>query len=244
MFSNEQTLNTMLIWVARIATIVMCAPFIIAVFKNKELNKSLRIFRAYWLVFLIISIFTQLLIWLIYNKYALCAPYLKMFKIRNLDFISIFAHLNVYIGLSLYFACALRPINEKLSKRTLYISGFLAITSLANYFFIEGHEVQSVFNSTAATLFCIVLPMIHLTYLYKTDSVVPLQRNPYFWIGLGVMIPNLLSLIVSTAGQKIQETDKILFLQTNLTQDILVTIIQVIFFSQAFLLARYSRFLD
>ena len=115
--------------------------------------------------------------------------------------------------------------------------------ALINYLFIEGYLVYGVFNPTADAVFAFALPLIYLGYLYRLDTMVPLSKNPYFWISLGLVVPNLISLIFHFVGNKLLETDFILFAKLTIAKNG-ITVIGHILIAIGFYYARYVNFLS
>ena len=224
----------------QIAALVMILPILFAIVNLRYLNKALKLMFWFSLIRLIVSISVQIIIWCV-NKYKdFFIPILKFLDINSLDCMSIFAHLNYFGILGWYFYLVMENRNIKSLVKGISISLFIA--ALVNYLFIEGYKVQSVFNSTVANIFCFVLPMIHLWYLYNQDSKVPISKNPYNWVSLGLVIPNLLGLITSLFGKKLEETDLTLYLQIEIAYSIL-QIIGYILITIGFYYARYTKYM-
>ena len=74
------------------------------------------------------------------------------------------------------------------------------------------------------------------------ESKVPLVKNTYFWISLGLIIPNLIGLFLHFTGKKIETTDKVLFVKLNMVHD-LFQIVGFILIAVGFYYARYTKYL-
>jgi hypothetical protein len=226
---------------AKVAVVIMVIPIIIAFLNYKKLNKALKIVNIYCFSLLSILLLLQLIILVVDSFKDFFVPILITLKIRDMSFISILDYLNKFITLGLFYSIVIS--RGQFAKLIKNLSLFLVISSLINYFFIEGYNVQSVYNSTTSSIFCFLLPLIHLWYLYNDiETKVPLIKNPYFWISLGIMLPNLVGLFMNLAGKKMEETDTILFLQANIVHDI-IQMIGYILIAYGFHNAKYTKYM-
>jgi hypothetical protein len=83
---------------------------------------------------------------------------------------------------------------------------------------VEGHNVAGGFNSTVSALYCFLLPAAYMWYLYNQQSKVRLVENAYFWISLGLIVPNLLGLFLYFIGEVLYEENFNLYAQLFLTK--------------------------
>jgi hypothetical protein len=236
----EKTYNFWLIFSGKIVTISILIPLCIGLLKRKLLNYELKTFFLYIFLVLLINIIHQLFIYLVNSYTSFFLPYLNKWNVHDTNFLGILAYLNNFGILGWYFSHVM--INYKIANVIKWISLVLFSIAIINYLFIEGFRVFGIFNPTASALFCFIIPLFHFWYLYQEESKVPLNRNPYFWIALGLLIPNIIGLFLHFAGEKIQETDFVLFCKISICRSI-VAIAGQILFAIGFYYARYTKYM-
>jgi hypothetical protein len=236
----QKSLNLLLKIISQIAVVAAIVPIAIGIINFKSLNKPLKVIFWFCIIRMSIIIFIQILYWGINYFKQTFKPILKALDITSMDFTSIFAQLNNFGLLGLYFSLVIP--NKNVSIFIKRISVILFFGSILNYLFIEGYKNQSVYNSTSSNIFCFLLPCIHLWYIYREDIKVPLARNPYFWISFGLVIPNLLGLITSFIERKLNETDWTLFFKVEIIYS-LVQIIGYLIVAIGFYYARYTKYM-
>ncbi len=232
--------NDKIIFFGRIALSTLIIPILIGFYQRRVLNKPLRFFLLYLVVGLTIALLEQIFIWSATKYYPILKPYLDYWKIEDTNFIQILYYLKNFALLGWFYSLLLPKSLGIWVKR---VSGLLFITALINYLFIEGYLVYGVFNPTADAIFCFLSPLIYLGFLYQNDSIVPLSKNPYFWISLGLVVPNLLNLVFHFVGNKLIETDFILFAKLSIGKNG-ITIIGHILLAIGFYYARYVKFMS
>jgi hypothetical protein len=238
--TQEIFFNQLFILAGKAVIGCMIIPILIAFIKKNCFNKPIKIFFIFCLLSIFVALFLQAFIWFVDNYTVFARPYLNKWNIHDTLFMGIFAYINHFALLGWYYVVSTK--SEKLRQGIKWLSIFLFVTTLTNYLFIEGYNVYSSFNATASAVFCFVLPMIHLWFVFNTDSVVPISKNPYFWIDLGLVVPNLIGLFLHFAGSKIYGDDFILYVKISLGKYVFVVISQI-FFAIAFYRARYTQFL-
>lgn len=140
-----------------------------------------------------------------------------------------------------YFKLVFEP--SQLSQIVKWITIFLFVTVTINYLFIEGYKVYGVYNPLMNAFYSLIIPLIFMYILYnQLDSKVPITKNPYFWINLRFIIPNLIGLFLFFAGDKIYKTDFILFVKISIAKNGFF-IIGHVFACIAFYYARYTKYL-
>ena len=232
--------NTLLVYSGKILIILQIVPLILGFLKWKHFNKPIKVFWTFCFVYFLLDIFVQILVWLLSNYYDFFKPIVLKFQIKDFSFINILYYMNNFSLLGYFFVLVLKP--NRISDWIKWVSIFLFFTSIINYLFIEGYNVVGVFNPTSDALFCFILPSIFMWYLFTQDGKVPIAKNPYFWINLRLIIPNLVALILQFYGNKIQSTDTILFLKISLAKNA-IWILGLIFLTIGFYYARYTKYL-
>ncbi len=241
MNEKQLFLNLISIYLGRIATMAMIIPIFMAIVKFSYCNKPLKILFAFSSARFISSVFIQILIWATVTYRNFFLPIFYQFDIQDFNFTSILAHVINFSLLGWYFSLMIE--NKKFSLLIKQISILLFLSVIINYLFVEGYKVYNVFNSISSNIFCFILPLIHLWFIYKQDSKVPINKNPYFWISLGLLIPNLLGLITSIIGKKLRETDITLYLQVDIVYGVL-QILGYLLIALGFYYARYTKYLS
>jgi hypothetical protein len=194
--------NLIMFW-QKITIIVSVIPLIIGRLKWRAFNKPLKIYWYFLLLAASFYVFEQLVVWGARNHREFLVPILNYLNIKNTHFINILYHLNNFIllGWFLYLLLTPNPIAKWLKR----VSAVLVVTSLINYFFIQGHNVSGGYNSTLSALYCFIVPLIYMWYLYNQNNKIALVTNPYFWISLGLIIPNILGLFLYFAGEDLRK---------------------------------------
>jgi hypothetical protein len=232
--------NELLITSSKILIILQLIPIIMGIIKWRYLNKYLKIFWWFCLSYFFIEILVRSLVWLTTYHFDTVKPWVIKYKVSDFSFTKIIYYLNNFNLLGYFFYSVLKP--NRIADVVKWLSIILVIASIVNYLFIEGYKVVGVFNPTADALFCFVLPCIFMWFLFTQDSKVQISKNPYFWINLRLIIPNLIALILHFIGNKIQSTDEILYLEIGLAQNV-IWAIGLVFATMGFYYARYTKYL-
>ncbi len=225
---------------AIIVTAIMILPIIVALFYKNYWNKPLRFFFRFQLASFCINLFMQLFIWTIGHYRPFFVPYMDKWDIHDTNFISILSYLNNFALLGAYYVIVIK--SERLSKSIKWLSIALFIAALINYLFIEGFRVYSFFNATASALYCFIIPLLHFWFVFKTDTDVPIYRNSYFWLGLGLIIPNVIGLFLHFTGNKLYATDVVMYFKLSIVKYYFVMLAQVLI-AIGFYYARYTKYL-
>lgn len=233
-------LKKALMLAGKVATGFMLIPIFFALRKWKYLNKPLKIFLWYCIATFLVSLIHQLFIWATGYFRAFFVPLLNKYHITDTNFMGILAYLTNFAFLGWYFYKVMP--HEKIAKGILWLSSGLFIAAIIDYLFIGDFRDYGVFTPAASAIFCFVLPLIHLRFLYRYDAKVPLSKNPYFWIDMGLLIPNLMGFFLHFTGNAIYGEDYSLFVKISIVK-IILSIIGQVLLAIGFYYARYSKFL-
>lgn len=140
-----------------------------------------------------------------------------------------------------YFYHLIFP-REVLRGNILKISYVLSIIFVFNYLFGEGYQDLGIFNPAVNALFIILLPLSYLWFSRVHTLRIPLKRNPYFWISLGLVIPSLFGLFMYLSGDMLSRHYFIFFCQLQIVK-LLFEVIGMLFVSLGFSLGGYVRFI-
>jgi hypothetical protein len=182
----------------------------------------------------------QLFSWATLHYYDFWQPILERYEIDSTNPFSIFAYINCFPLYGIYFSRTIP--NPKLKKPILYGSYFLMGITSIDYFFVTGYNNFSSFSQTILVFYALILPCVHLWYIYREESKVVLNRNPYFWIAFGIILPNVMSIWSNIYGSRLYEADFVLFCQVSIA-DILFYGIGMLLIARGFYFAYYAQYL-
>jgi hypothetical protein len=195
--------------VAKFTVIISCIPILVALYQRKFLNKPLFAFLTYKILTLLVNVFEQFLIWYSSKYFETIEPYINYFEIQDTSFIGILFYVLVFIFIGKFYRILLGVKNN--GKTVIWISYLLLLSSLVNYFFIEGYRVYGKFNPAVTAIFMFGVPVYYLFYLFKSNLALPIRQNPYFWLSLGVILPNLIGVFLFFVGDVVHKEDYQLF---------------------------------
>lgn len=225
---------------ALLGLFTMLLPILAGIKYRKVFNKPTRIFFIYVIVHFIVASGEQAVYWMMVYQNPILSMILKFLSLKTFNFYSIFFIISDFLLLGYFFYLLLVP--RKIAKWVFIISYSILASTIINFLFIEGPDGFGTYNITVQAFFNFILPIIYMWILYHTDSKVSLYKNPYFWINLGLIIPNLLGLFLFFAGDKIKSTDFLLFCQIMIIRSI-IEIISQILITIGFAYGRYAQFL-
>ena len=145
-----------------------------------------------------------------YGFYNKVAPILKYFDIREMGFLSPISYLIKFIFLGLLFRDILGGTTTK--RVFWYITWGLVVFELVQVFVFKSFQGYDSLSSTVKNIFIITACGIFLSRFYQTTTVgIPLQRNPFFWIILGLLLTALGDIFMEFIFQKLYQTDTSVF---------------------------------
>lgn len=225
---------------SRILLAFMIVPIILGLYNWKTLNKTLRIFFCYCLLTLLLNLVQDIFIWSTANFKEILLPFLKRWEIKNTNFYSILFFTKDFVLLGLFFKEILKyRVNVSWIQPMIVL---LLVSTWTNHLFIEGFKDYGVFNRTVDAVFCFAVPLYFLWFIFTENSKVPIVKNPYFWIGLGLISTALIGFYLFLAGDKIRATDKVLFFKLAIIKNVIMMIEQVLE-AIGFYYARYTKYL-
>jgi hypothetical protein len=230
---NVPTLETWLLWAGRVILFIQFIPIVIGFLNKNHLDKPLKLFWYYCILAFTIELSIQIFIYTAQHHYELVRSLIEWLEVSDTNFTNILSQLNTFGLMGWFFYLALGK--SPLAKSIKYLSIGLFFAALINYLFIEGYKVFGVFNPTADAIFSFAVPMFLMWHLYHTESKVPLNRNPYFWIYLRLIVPNLVGMFLYFSGDYLYKTNHDLY--------VIVVIIRNIFYFIGHLFAAYGFYL-
>ena len=229
--------KTFLFW-AEITIYCMLISIIAAFFYRKQLNDSLRLFWVYCIINFLINLAELLYVYAVNNYTSYFEAWLEVTDGR-LNFLLIFYQLKTFALLGWFYSKTLSGYTSSNWLKTL--SFFLCIIAIVIYIINEGWRNYGLFVPAAEAIFLFVIPFLFLWHLFRIDLALPILKNPYFWISLGLIIPNLLSLFLFFTGDTISETDYCFFTRLANTKNGF-TIIGQIFIAIGFSKASFTKY--
>lgn len=228
------------IMVGKIATLVIFITAIIALSNKKNFNKPLYYFFFYLLATIGCNFLEHLVYFLASRFSFFVTPILNYFEIENTIFLEIFFNLKDFVLIGLFYFSIIS--DRKIKTYIFRLSCFCAMVAIFNYLFIEGYQELGIINPLMNSLFVILLPLFYLVYSQKYSLHISLIKNPYFWICLGLIIPNILGLFQYLAGDYFHRDNFILFCKFQILKNIL-NIIGQILIAIGFYHSYYARFI-
>lgn len=236
----EEEYNNILINFGLYSLFFIIIPIIFGIKKYRTLNKAL-VYILLFIVFeAIIELFLQGLIWISSTYLNLWLSIADLLNIDSTNFLSIFAYTNRFIILGFYFYEVLQ--NRQKAKLVLYASWLLMTIVTYDYFFITGHNNYSSFSQALLSFYGLLMALLHLKYLYTENNKVPLNKNPYFWISMGLLFPNIMTIWLELFGSYLQEADFILYCQVSICY-IVFYCIGMLLIARGFYFSRYAKYL-
>ncbi len=233
--------NELILLSGKVVIAISILTLIFGLFQWQKFNKTIKIFCYYLLVALVLYWIEPVFYWSVSTYTDAWRPILKALNISDTNFIRYPYHINNFtlLGWFLYRTLLPRP----LAKWVKWLSVLLVILVTINYFFIQGHNVAGGFNSTVSAMYCFLLPLLSMWYLYHSDNKVPLVHHPYFWINLGLIIPSLIGLFLYFAGNAIYTENYPLYAQLTIAKNGIEFIAQILT-AIGFYYARNVKYID
>lgn len=168
-------------------------------------------------------------------------PYLSQIGIQDFNFLSPLDYLLKFTLLGFFFRDVLKGKGSK--KILYYLTWSLIAFELIHVFVFKSYQGYDSLSSTVKNIFILGSTSLFLYCFYQTDSVtIPLQKNPYFWIALGLTLPTLAELFLEFIFQKLYNTDPLQFYRLYLFRNT-SQLISILLFTLATSRAPLLRFL-
>lgn len=230
-------MNNLLLLSFKLTTIVWGIVIIIALWNKKYWVKPLKIFFYYVLVSLLLAI----LIHIVYAYYTYFASLLAYFKIANTNAFDIFFYLRNDILIAYFFYLLMTP--RKIAKWILYAGLALAVYNIINCIVWKGYLSPGIFAPLSDDIFCFMMPAIYCWVLFQEDTVLPLRKNPYFWITMGLFMLSLTTFFYYLTENYLFQNDEILYEKLSVGRNFLM-IIEQSMYVVAFYYAKNTKFLS
>lgn len=219
--------------------------WIIAVWKREDIRDSpIKWFVPLLAGIALLALLEQSFIFAIkqgYLRKEIYRPILDFFGTDNTSFINPIHYLIRFIFLGLFFRDV---IKESFWKQFFkIIMWILILFELVQVFVFKSYQGYDSLSSTLKNLFIIGGFSLFLFQFYHSDTgKLSLVKNAYFWISLSWLIPALAQIFLEFIFNKLNQTDKVGFLQYYLLRNA-SQIIGFLLFIMGIWQAKYLRFL-
>jgi hypothetical protein len=236
----ENTYILLFMFYAKIVTAIMTLPIILAILHSKKLNFPLSFFLYYLITDFLIALLMQTFIWVTGAFKVYFKPILDQLNLHDTNFISIINYLTTFFFLGWYYSNVFK--SNRIRKIVTIISAILFVLAIIENFYLHDFREYNSFNATSCAVFCMALPLAHLWFVFNTITELSLRKNTYFWIDIGLLVPNVIGLFLHFTGNKLYETDMILYFKLSIAKYYFVMLAQVIY-AIGFYYARYTKYL-
>ncbi len=212
-------------------------------------KEYLKIAPIKWIILLLgsiafITFFEMAFIFVIKHRYISkenALMILDFLGTRTTSFVNPISYLIKFIFLGLF----LRDVFKNPQKKRFfqYLIYALILFELVQVVIFKSYKEYNSLSSTVKNMFILGGMGLLLYKLYRTDSRgIPLQKNAYFWISLGFLLPAIAEIFLEFIFTKLQKTDLLsfykLYLVRNASQIVGFTLLIVGVWQ-----AKYLRFL-
>jgi hypothetical protein len=225
---------------AKIVIAIMILPIIVAFTRLKKLSHPLRIFLLCIITDFLIGLLSQTFIWATGAFKGYFLPLLHKWRLHDTNFISIINYLSTFFLLGWYYSNVFSSI--RIQRIVKFVSASLFVVAIIENLYLSDFRDFNSFNATTYAVFCMVLPLIHLWFVFNTITELSLRKNTYFWIDIGLLVPNVIGLFLHFTGNKLYETDMILYFKLSIAKYYFVMLAQIIY-AVGFYYARYTKYL-
>lgn len=205
----------------------------------KEFHRNNILFFIYLVTTFIYNSIEQFFLWSVNIHTDWWLPWLNKYKIIDTNFLALYGRL---IDIAFLIPFYIGVLELKPKRNWLGVNWLLFFSCMLIAIYIDGWRNYGTVNSIINRSLLIILP---LAYIWKLNSQLPslsLWKNPYFLISFGILLPNLLSIVMSFIGDKLSATDYVLFIKVSLFR-LLVSFIGQILFIRAFMFSKFEKFL-
>jgi hypothetical protein len=154
-----------------------------------------------------------------YQFVTIIFPFLQnQFGIQDFNFTGPFNYLIKFIFLGLFFRDLCKNRQEKYFFQ--YLIYVLVLFELVQVFVFKSYQGYDSLSSTLKNIFILGSTGLFTYKLYRTSSNgISLQKNPYFWITLGLMLPALAEIFLEFIFTKLYQTDLLSFYKLYLIRN-------------------------
>ena len=226
--------NDLLFLAGKINLYILLIPIVVGIYYWKNLNVSLKIFLYFKLADLVYN-FSEIIFIYTVKSFASFKKIIFSLDIHDTSFLGIFGLFITYYFIGRFYS---KLLEKPTSFWIRWSSWFLLLLSIIIYFFIDGYNKQGSVNQTVYRFYIGIVPILYVGQIFQSKVSFNLWKNSYFLISLGLLIPNLLSVIMSIVSDNIHENNFPLFVKLSLIRNGFGFFSEIIF-AYAFFNARY-----
>lgn len=221
-----------------------CLCILVAFWRRRHLTKVLRIFCLHIALTVIIACIVFGFIWVlqIYDVYMFVMPFLTRIGIEDNAFLFVLYYLNNTLILGWFYKILLA--NKHSTQKLNGVIVAVLLLEFLIYFFVDGYNKPGQINPVVDAVFCFSLPGYYLWVWYHNEKSVnlPLIKNAYFLISIGLIFQNLIAFLYFCVLQTLYLTDPNLYdIATSIKS--CIQILAIFLFGLAIFQAKYTRFL-
>ena len=231
--------NQDLILSGKITIFTMLLPIVVAIIRWKKLNKPLKFFFAYCLATFLINCLELSYLEAVNNYTEFFIPWLEVTN-YSLNFFLILYQLKGLLFLGYFFSLLFDAYGYR--KIVWNASLILSLIAICTYILEQGWKNFGSYGATIDAIYISILPLSYLWFLTRATYEIPLMKNPYFLISLGLVIPNLIGLFLNFFGTSLQANHFCLFARFAITKNCFEILGQSLL-ALGFWRASYARFI-
>lgn len=198
------------------------------------LTLSLLRLRLFWTCFVLIYCFkqvpepvTKLIPWLDLNQYG---------------FIQTLSYLNDFILLGAVYCAFFRQMHP--GNWVCKLSYFGILLSGLHFFILDKWNEFNTIVHYCDLVFCILLSIISLSFVFRSHIRFPLCQDPAFLIQLGILLPSLLALGIALLPMQMHTSLAMILSSFHITLAGITLICKIFFFTLAYRYAGVAWFYE
>ncbi len=226
------------------AYILLLLPIIVGLVNKKYWNRPLWIIFLYCVANFLLNSLESILIWAVGKYPDVLLPYLDYLSIENTFFLLPLYYLKNFLFISWFYSLIFPILNISTIFKRIGIA--CAVISLFSFTFIEGYQTFGSINPSLNTIylvcFGIILPPVYL-WLSRLHSIrIPLRKNPYLWISMGLLMQAFTSVLPYLFGTDLYQLNEELY-YFSITINLFFNLVGLTLISIGFYYAYYVRFI-
>jgi hypothetical protein len=189
-------------------------------------KEYLKIASTKWIIFLLgsiafITFFELAFVFVIKHRYISkenALIILDFLGTRTTSFVNPLSYFIKFIFLGLFLRDVFKNLQEK--RFFQYLMYTLVLFELLQIVIFKTYKEYNSLSSTVKNIFILGGMGLLLYKLYRTDTRgIPLQKNSYFWISLGFLLPAIAEIFLEFIFTKLQKTDLLSFYKLYLVRN-------------------------
>jgi hypothetical protein len=225
---TQQEAYEWLMLFGKITTAFYFIPMFICLFKWKYFKTfPLKWLFIYFLMCAFLNVFSLWFIDFATKHYDVIGPYLKKLNIYNTFFLQPIFYLTDIICLGNFVIATIQ--NEKIKRNIYYTMVTLVLFTVINTFLGEGYANYPTVGSALNNIYIVFLAMILLRRIYFQRTQTQLNRNPYFWFSISLLISTLIAGLIDFLSGRLFNEASVIYYQAHIIVDIFYILGLVVF---------------